>query len=50
MVATYCYLKKENDKVWEFHMSNCSYFEISASLQLVPALKLRNEINIGSVY
>ena len=32
MVATYCYLEKENDKVWKFHMNRRSYFEISAIL------------------
>ena len=26
-----CYSEKENEKVLEFHMSNCSYFETGAS-------------------
>ena len=36
MVAIYCYLERENDKAFKFHINNYYYFEISASLYYSP--------------
>ena len=33
MVAIYRYLKRDNDKILEFHVKSSSYYEISAALQ-----------------
>ena len=35
IAVIYCYLKRANEKVLKFHMSNSTYFEVSASLFLV---------------
>ena len=40
MVVIYCYLEKENYKVFKFPMNNFCYFEIGDSLFKPPSNKL----------
>ena len=42
MVAIYCYLKGENDKVLKFHLNNSSYFEISPPFNKCHTLTHQN--------
>ena len=32
MLANYCYLERENDTAFKFHINNSSYFEMRAFL------------------